>query len=41
MKNNGRSDQPEKLVAFVLPIEQDCSRGDSVKTEFGKTKAPP
>ena len=26
----------EKLRAFVLPIEQDRSRGDPVKTEYGK-----
>ena len=24
------------MVAFVLPIEQDRSRGDPVKTEYGK-----
>ena len=36
MKNNSQSKgaQPEKLVAFVLPIEQDRPRGNPVKTEY-------
>ena len=36
VKNNSQSkgDQPEKLVAFVLPIERERSSGDPVKTEY-------
>ena len=31
-----KGDQPRKLVAFVLPFEQDRPRGDPVKTEYDK-----
>lgn len=42
VKNNSQSkgDPPEKLVAFVLPIERERSSGDPVKTEYGKGQGP-
>ncbi|MBQ6578753.1 MAG: hypothetical protein IJL91_13595 [Bacteroidales bacterium] len=30
----------KKLVAFVLPIEQDRPRGDPVKTEYDEDQGP-